>query len=817
MKNRKFTCYSFVAMSCFAFLLMVLQWDFAVAQKPLLAMESFASKNPIEKLYLHTDREGYFAGETIWFKAYSYSEHYPDTISTSLFVELVDKESKKVDSTVFPIMYSVAHGQIDIPAKLAPGAYVLRAYTHTMLNQPAFLFHKTIFVLAEKQRQATAEERTNDIRLQFFPESGHLIAGIKSTVAFKITDAKGLPVNENGVIRNQDGKVVCAFKSYHDGMGRFELTPELGERFVAQMETNPQKEFPLPTVNSSGVSIHLVPESNNIKYDVMHKTNNPEMQPAYMLVMMQHLQVAKLIFDGNQLQYPGILNTSSLPAGILHLTVFNKSDKPLAERICFIQQTEQLLDATIEVAAFSNKPREKNSFTVSLPEGTTGSFSVSVTDVGFLPLSERSGNILTSLLLTSDIRGYVHQPTWYFNQSNKDSAAIGLDNLMLTHGWSRFNWQKLPDEVSKPNSYKDPGFMTLAGQVTLRGRQKGVPNSDFILWEQPEDTSLFPQSISFTTDDNGNFSIDSIISFGSSRCMVSHVSQHKKKPIDVQVFKDSLHLRALVEPLEASFWYAYAGEYDYKSQTLTGMSNSFQYSTLQNVTVTRYKKSPIQLLDEKYSSPLFRSIAAKTYDLTNNAEIETAGINILDYIQSKVSGIKVVKKSDFTYMLIYRARGSLVYSSGRPIQMTVYVDEAEMPIEVIGRMPARDFALIKVFSNFIREPANGTGGVLALYSKKPEDQFFKTQAPEHAYFTHSGYTIQKEFYSPDYSEEPTSGKKTQDGRITLQWLPQILTGPGQNTFDISFYNSDYSKSYKVVVEGMTNDGKLLMIEKIISE
>ena len=73
MKNRKFTCYSFVAMSCFAFLLMVLQWDFAVAQKPLLAMESFASKNPIEKLYLQTDREGYFAGETIWFKAYSYS------------------------------------------------------------------------------------------------------------------------------------------------------------------------------------------------------------------------------------------------------------------------------------------------------------------------------------------------------------------------------------------------------------------------------------------------------------------------------------------------------------------------------------------------------------------------------------------------------------------------------------------------------------------------------------------------------------------------------------------------------------------------
>jgi len=80
--------------------------------------------------------------------------------------------------------------------------------------------------------------------------------------------------------------------------------------------------------------------------------------------------------------------------------------------------------------------------------------------------------------------------------------------------------------------------------------------------------------------------------------------------------------------------------------------------------------------------------------------------------------------------------------------------------------------------------------------------------------SYKGYSVIKEFYSPDYSVEKNNKKA--DNRITLYWNPAIFVDGINPDIPITFYNNDRTKQYKLVVEGMTTDGKMLMIEKIIA-
>lgn len=236
--------------------------------------------------------------------------------------------------------------------------------------------------------------------------------------------------------------------------------------------------------------------------------------------------------------------------------------------------------------------------------------------------------------------------------------------------------------------------------------------------------------------------------------------------------------------------------------------------TLQEVKVTARQKTSLQLLDEKYTSPLFRSHAAKIIDLTNVKESEVSQINIFDYIQGRVAGITVKRKGTFDYELQYRQRMSLG-DSGAAIPMKIYLDEGEVPISVIATIRARDIAILKVFPYFIGDPGNSPGGMLAIYTKKGED-LIPNIDKGHDVFRYKGYSVVKEFYSPDYSNPLAleQAKLRPDKRKTLLWLPQILTKGADTKMPFSFYNSDQTKNFKVVMEGVTNDGRLLMVEKI---
>ena len=228
---------------------------------------------------------------------------------------------------------------------------------------------------------------------------------------------------------------------------------------------------------------------------------------------------------------------------------------------------------------------------------------------------------------------------------------------------------------------------------------------------------------------------------------------------------------------------------------------------LPGITIKVHKRSPLEEVDEKYTTGFFSGDANRVIDLIHNDEAMPYN-NIFDYLQSRVVGLQIFKDG-LDYSVFYRQVPTA--SSMGNIPMTLYLDEVETDVSYIASIPANQVALVKVYSTFAGASGNGPGGVLAVYTKKGSDYFNSSSTA--SFSIYNGYSVLKEFYAPDYKVQ-TAGNRP-DIRITLDWRPGIYFNSVNPTIPVIFYNNDRTKRFKIVAEGMTTEGKLIMLEKII--
>lgn len=138
-----------------------------------------------------------------------------------------------------------------------------------------------------------------------------------------------------------------------------------------------------------------------------------------------------------------------------------------------------------------------------------------------------------------------------------------------------------------------------------------------------------------------------------------------------------------------------------------------------------------------------------------------------------------------------------------------------MPVDasMLATIPTSDVAYIKVLRPpFVGSP-NGGNGAIAIYTRRGDE--IKTEPgkglPSNIV---TGYTSIREFYSPNYSSFKQDQDK-KDMRTTLYWNPQLITSADNGKINISFYNNDFTQAFRLVLEGMTRDGKLARIEQIL--
>jgi len=776
-------------------------------------IDQYGTNFPQEKIYIQFDKPAYAPGETIWFKAYLVTGIDVSTISANLYLDFADANGNLLIHAVEPVVHASASGSFDIPASFSGKSIHIMAYTKWMLNFDSFfLYNKDIYVIQTKQSAAKNTTTQTTASVQFFPEGGECIAGISNKIAFKAITYNGKPFNIRGTVINSKREKVADLKCIHDGMGFFYLEPQANETYTATWKDEQGTSFQtaLPPVKNVGAVLEIKIANGVRGFLIKRSENAPDnFKLVHIVATMQQqlVYMASVKLDATNI-IGGSIPIAQLPSGILQVTLFDSNWIAVSERISFINNDDYHFDPEVGFAALGTAKRGKNTLVINLSDTIESNLSVSVTDAGIGV--DSSDDIISHFLLTGDLHGTVYKPFYYFS-NNSDSLQQQLDLVMLTNGWRKVKWEDVVygkmHVIKYPN---DTAYLSLSGKVYGASAQEfQTAPLLFMILEKKKDTSR--QMIQAILNKDGTFSEPDIIlfdttkiyykltgsnSFNNSTEVTFNMGMLPPKP--KIFFEKNLAFGSLDSAEEKRNRY-FANEQARLAKLLEG-------TTLQGVTVKAKAKSPLQLLDERYTSGLFSGGDARQFDVSADPAAQGA-LNVLSYLQGRVAGLIITGGNTVG------GQSSVTWRGGTP---AFFMDEMSVDVSQLTSMTMADVGYIKVFNPpFFGAFGGGANGAIAVYTKRggitsPDTKQNKALP----YKMITGYAPQKEFYSPNYGTFDQRNEE-EDLRSTLYWNPMILTTKENHIIKINFYNNDITSSFRVIVEGVSKDGKLTRVVKTI--
>jgi hypothetical protein len=807
------------------------------AQRIDTLMHVYSDAYPREKVYLHLDRSAYNTGESIWYKAYITVEGLPSLLSKNLYVELMDERGNVLDRNSAPVIESSAAGSFVIPKKYKASSIYLRAYTRYMLNyDTAFLYFRSLRLLnnlvsASSAKGETVKNETGSAKneaargdaakgevnasktlLRFFPEGGDYVDGMEGRVAFKATDKDGYPVDVQGTIVDAKGVKQAAFASVKDGMGTFSFIPVKGAVYQAKWKdkSNVLRTTPLPASLASGAILRVDGQDSSKTYTVGSSTGD-SLPAVYHLVASTGGQVFYMatvrLKNGEFISQS--FATSGLPSGIITVTLFNQDWQPVAERITFVDNNEYMFYPAIHQLYTKFDKRAENDFEIEYADSVKSNLSLAVTDADLdAPLNDKSDNIISSLLLTSDLRGKVYNP-WDYLSNPLDSVRREIDLVMLTNGWRRYDWSDILGKNYHRLRYMPDSVMSLKGEIygfsNKLKRDMGTIN---LITDGGGKHNRF---LFAEIDTAGRFQIPNYFVYGQEKLYY----QFNKKDlfpgatvsIDNGLYKGRggkiVVTDSMLADVQVPDEQLVANEKAFQ-QLVHDTIGMYKVKTLADIVIKAPTKSPEEVLDDKYASGLFKGGDGYEFDVAGDPSA-VASMSVFQYLQGRVAGLQITTGGGGG------GQTSLSWRGGTP---GLYLDEMTVDASTLQNISMTDVAYIKVF----RPPFMGMGGSsggIAVYTKKGGDAAPPADFKALDNTVFNGYTPPKEFYSPDYSSILANNPDSADLRPTLYWQPYVLFDNKTRRAKISFYNNDMTKRFKVVLEGMTADGRWTHKEIII--
>lgn len=774
------------------------------SQSLLNTLNAYNTSFPQEKVYVHFDRASYSGGETIWFKAYLYSKDLPSPISTNFYVELLDSKGKLISQAVFPVFESSAAGGLELPEHIAGEAVLVRAYTTWMLNyDSSYLYTKVLNISSKASTQARVAKNTV---LRFFPEGGDLVQEFESVIAFKATDENGLPVQVSGTIKDGTGKVIVPFKTVHDGMGKVKIEVAPNTAYYAEWkgEDGQLKRTDLPIAQKVGVLMEVHPEERSISY-LLKRSDGlpPAMKHLHLLGIMHQQVVYRATVDMEQTIFTsGAIKADSLTSGVMQLTLFDSEWRPLSERLVFVNKNNYSFDASVHSIDKNLNKRGRNVLEIEVPDTLRTNLSVSITD-GDLGAGENE-SIVSEFILQSDLRGYIHDAAYYFS-NNTDSVREHADLLMLTNGWRRYNWEALSTGQVPKVSYPKDHYITLSGNVFGVEPQALATQQQVNLIVQQKTGA--PKVLAATIDRSGRFALGNQLFFDTATVYYSFNKNprlnHTASVSFTPPFKSAkLGMDSSILTMAQAFRATDNRSHFFqqkREEVLPELNRNMK--VMEEVVVRGKSKSKEQEFEEKVVTGVFQSNNSHNFVVQDDPGAQSS-LNVLEYLRGRVAGLSVIP-SGIDYEV--KRRGS---------KTDMFLDEMHVEAEEISAIPMSEIAYIKVIDPpFLGTHGNGAGGAIVVYTRRGGGQTGAGKGLEKGKIV--GYTPIKEFYSPDYAQTNNPLATVEDVRPTLFWKPYVLTDKDNHRVRVEFYNNDVSKTLRVVVQGMNENGKLVSIEQVI--
>ena len=746
------------------------------------AFHQYNNSSLTEKVFAHTDKGFYLAGEIVWFKLYVVNgdDNKPINLSKVAYVEIMDKDQKSVLQGKIALDSGTGNGSLYIPLSFNTGVYKLRAYTHWMKNFDAgYYFEKPITIVNSVKNPGKQTTLPRNYDVQFFPEGGNLVQGIQSKVAFKIVDRSGKGVDFRGSVVSKSNDTVVTFQPLKFGIGNFVFTPEGGDSYRAIVklpDTTITRELPAPLgqgyvlkVNSTGSQLHLSVTTNIKSADVVY-------------LFVHTRQISKVAERGTFLN--GVveftIDKSKLEEGVSHITVFDRNSLPVCERLYFKQPSHRLiLQPTIDAQEITS--RKKVRLTLhSIDESkksTPADMSVSVYRVDSLGSVEGEA-IDNYLWLTSDLRGTVESPGYYFSQQNPE-VDEATDNLMLTHGWRRFTWQSVLRR-GKPSYSFVPEYKGHIIYARVTEIKSASPAADVMTYLSVPGSRL--QFYNSRSDSTG---------------LVRFYTKDFYGPNEIVLQTDAIDSGYKIELMDP--FSDRASPFDRPpfelSENMKGIISDYNLSMqVQNGFVgEKLKQFDAPLVD----SNAFFGNPDIQYLLDNYTRYSTMEEVLREYVYEVL-----VRRQKENFHLIVADVDNQIFLDG-PLTLINGIPVFD-PNKVIKYDPLKVKKIDIVKRKYFYGPSI-FNGILNFVTFQADPSILSDLKP--VVMEYEGLQYKREFYSPAYETQDEISSRLPDFRNVLYWSPDVHTD-AQGKTEIIFFSSDLKGKYIAVLQGMNTEGRV---------
>jgi hypothetical protein len=736
-----------------------------------------------EKLYLHIDRSMYACGETMWFKIYNVDGalHHSLDMSKIAYVEVLDATQIPVLQAKVALSEGTGNGSFELPTTLNSGNYTVRAYTNWMKNfSPEFYFEQPVSIINTfKSTEPSQKAAVAGYALQFFPEGGNLLAGAPNKVAFKaVNQTSGKGASFSAVILDEKGDSIASFKSHKFGIGHFTFTPEAAKKYKARVKLADGKvlEQALPEVHTQGYSMQ-VEEAPENKLRVTVRQASAQGHQVYLLAHARQIVTVNEVGTLQQGMASFLIDKAELADGITHLTVFNEQQQPVCERL-FFKHPEQTLRLQVNANKRQFITREKVS--LSLETGIVdANLSVAVYRLDSLQQAPKA-NIESYLWLASDLKGDVEQPAYYFSEAGQKDR-VAMDNLMLTHGWSRFKWEDITSATPAAHTYL-PEFNGhwLTGKVTHKA--KGSPASGVVTYLASPGKEI--RFYNFKSDAAGLVRYE-LKNFYGARDIVLQTDFNRDSTYHFEVFNP------------------FSEKYSTTSKLpVLGLSEELQHEiTLRHVNtqVQHAFQGGYKARAPHTDSTTFYGRATEAYLLDDYKRFKVMEEVMREY----VPGVQVRRRGNSFRFMVFDRPNKTIFQDNPMVLLD------GVPVFDIDKIMAFDPLKVKkldvVTSRFFHGPLIYPG-VVSYQTYTNDLSGFEVDARS-LMQAYEGLQLQREFYAPTYQNVEQRKSRLADFRNLLQWSPDVKTTSGEETQQ-EFYTSDQTGTYLVVVQGMTATGQV---------
>lgn len=637
----------------------------------------------------------------------------------------------------------------------------------------------------------------NDI--QFFPEGGDLIDELPTQVAFKAIRSDGLGIGLTGEVVDESGTVVAALTSEHLGMGKFTLVPQLGKQYSAniQFADGSQGSFKLPDVKAEGMTLSVDnSDSSQLKFRIYASSAylDKHFGEGFYIIGRS----AGVVYYAAQSVlksqvHSGSVPKSNFPSGVAQLSILSASGKVLSERVAFILNDDTLqMNLKAELPTYS--ARQKVSMKLRAADGgepVLGNFSVAVIDESKVPVQDESEtSIISSLLLSSEIEGYIEKPNYYF--INTDAVKLAkLDLLMLTQGYRRYLYEDIVSGKSPSISFLPEQDLSISGIVR---RSDGMPLINNPILLQIPEKAFYKDGI---TDDKGRFVFSELIFQDSVEAVINARGVSSDRNLMINV--DGEPYPSLAGNVNAP---------DELQNIDSDLEVYLKNSQLQNSTGFLLKEVQIQGQVRKPSHTDHAALSGLNMlaDYITESD-QLPGCTFLINCLSSITGLTY----DGNYVYITRN-----YNSGNRRPAEIYVGGMPVDINYLHNLQSSGIESIEVFTDDglsgINQRSN-TSGVIVINLKEVKKQQISKSELQDLFppsnilkFNPKGYSANRVFYVPRYSG-PRTSLQAQDRRSTIHWDPLLLTNEdGEASFE--YFTADDKGTYRVVIEGIDSEGHI---------